>query len=143
MAFAARWLAQSPARALQRAANSDRAVLTDQECLPHSPELAVHAADLFRQVVRSVEVEFRLERQGPVKIFTFYNQEITAGPEKGTKVEGSRSYIYRLTDDTFDEVWGFLPDQDPASDELTLIAELGTPVIGDTVISASMEALRQ
>ena len=41
------------------------------------------------------------------------------------------------------QVWGFLPDQDPASDELTLIAELGTPVIGDTVISASMEALRQ
>jgi hypothetical protein len=41
------------------------------------------------------------------------------------------------------QVWGFLPDQDPASDELTLIAEIGTSVIGDTVISASMEALRQ
>lgn len=45
--------------------------------------------------------------------------------------------------DLYLQVWGFLPDQDPASDELTLIAELGTPVIGDTVISASMEALRQ
>jgi len=64
------------------------------------------------EIQREHEVEFRLERQGPVKIFTFYNQEITAGPEKGTKVEGSRSYIYRLTDDTFDEVWGFLPDQE-------------------------------
>jgi len=45
--------------------------------------------------------------------------------------------------DVFLQVWGFTPDQDPASDELTLIAELGVPVIGDTVISASMEALRQ
>lgn len=45
--------------------------------------------------------------------------------------------------DVYLQVWGFLPDQDPASDELTLIAELGMPVIGDTVISASMEALRQ
>ena len=45
--------------------------------------------------------------------------------------------------DVYLQVWGFLPEQDPASDELTLIAELGMPVIGDTVISASMEALRQ
>lgn len=45
--------------------------------------------------------------------------------------------------DNFLQVWGFLPDQDPASDELTLIAELGVPVIADTVVSASMEALRQ
>jgi len=45
--------------------------------------------------------------------------------------------------DVFLQVWGFTPDQDPATDELTLIAELGVPVIGDTVISASMEALRQ
>jgi hypothetical protein len=45
--------------------------------------------------------------------------------------------------DVYLQVWGFTPDQDPASDDLTLIAELGMPVIGDTVISASMEALRQ
>lgn len=45
--------------------------------------------------------------------------------------------------DVYLQVWGFTPDQDPSSDELTLIAELGMPVIGDTVISASMEALRQ
>jgi hypothetical protein len=44
---------------------------------------------------------------------------------------------------SFLQVWGFTPDQDPASDEITLIAELATPVIGDTVISASMEAVRQ
>jgi hypothetical protein len=45
--------------------------------------------------------------------------------------------------DVYLQVWGFLPDQDPGSDEISLIAELGMPVIGDTVISASMEALRQ
>jgi hypothetical protein len=41
------------------------------------------------------------------------------------------------------QVWGFLPDQDPGSDELTLLAEIPTPVVGDTVITASMEAVRQ
>lgn len=40
------------------------------------------------------------------------------------------------------QVWGFTADQDPATDELTLLAELGAPVIGDSVITASMEALR-
>lgn len=41
------------------------------------------------------------------------------------------------------QVWGFLPDQDPATDEMTLIAEIPAPVVADTVITASMEALRQ
>ncbi|HLU65433.1 MAG TPA: hypothetical protein VKZ63_04130 [Kofleriaceae bacterium] len=45
--------------------------------------------------------------------------------------------------EVFLQVWGFTPDQDPASDDLTLLAEIGTSVIGDTVISASMEALRE
>lgn len=44
--------------------------------------------------------------------------------------------------DIYLQVWGFLPDQDPSSDELTLIAEIAAPVVGDTIISASMEALR-
>ena len=57
-------------------------------------------------------VEFRLERQGSVRVFTFFNREITAGPSKGLKVAEPSSYIYRLRDDTFEEVWGFLPGQE-------------------------------
>jgi hypothetical protein len=45
--------------------------------------------------------------------------------------------------DLYLQVWGFTPDQDPGSDELTLLAEIGLPVLADSVISASMEALRE
>jgi hypothetical protein len=41
------------------------------------------------------------------------------------------------------QVWGFVDGQDPESDDMTLLAELPMPVIGDTVVSASMEALRE
>ena len=54
-------------------------------------------------------VEFRLERQGDVRVFTFFNREVTAGPAKGQKVPEPSSYIYRIRGDTFEEVWGFLP----------------------------------
>ena len=57
-------------------------------------------------------VEFRLERQGDVRVFTFFNREVTAGPSKGQKVPEPASYIYRLRDDTFEEVWGCLPGQE-------------------------------
>ena len=57
-------------------------------------------------------VEFRLERQGNVRVFTFFNREVTAGPSKGQKVAEPASYIYRLRGDTLEEVWGFLPGQE-------------------------------
>lgn len=57
-------------------------------------------------------VEFRLERQGSVRVFTFFNRTITAGPSKGTQVPQPSSYIYRIRGDTFEEVWGFLPGQE-------------------------------
>jgi hypothetical protein len=40
------------------------------------------------------------------------------------------------------QVWGFRDDQDPASDELTLIAELGAPVFANSIVTASLEARR-
>jgi hypothetical protein len=57
-------------------------------------------------------VEFRLERQGNVRVFTFFNREVTAGSTKGRKVPEPSSYIYRLSGDAFEEVWGFLPGQE-------------------------------
>jgi hypothetical protein len=41
------------------------------------------------------------------------------------------------------QVLGYLPDQDPSTDQMTLIAEIPAPVLADSVITASMEALRQ
>ena len=57
-------------------------------------------------------VEFRLQREGNVRVFTFFNREVIAGPAKGQKVAEPASYLYRLRGDTFEEVWGFLPGQE-------------------------------
>ena len=43
----------------------------------------------------------------------------------------------------FVQVWGYLNDADLAADKLTLIAELQTQVINDTVITGSYSPLRQ
>lgn len=40
------------------------------------------------------------------------------------------------------QVWGFTSEQDPATDDLTLLAEIPAPIVGDAVITASMEPLR-
>jgi hypothetical protein len=68
--------------------------------------------DADGKVTYAHTVEFRLERQGKVRVFTFFNREVTAGSTKGRKVPEPSSYIYRLTGDTFEEVWGFLPGQE-------------------------------
>jgi hypothetical protein len=41
------------------------------------------------------------------------------------------------------QVWGFTPDQDPATDALTLIAEIPSPVVSGSVITAGLAPLRQ
>ena len=40
------------------------------------------------------------------------------------------------------QVWGFIDGQDPATDDLTLLAELASPVEADAIITASIEPLR-
>ncbi len=56
--------------------------------------------------------EFRLEKTGRVRIFTFFNNVITAGPQKGQTDKAPHSYIYRITGDTFVEVNGLLIGDD-------------------------------
>lgn len=63
-------------------------------------------------VYHAHEVEFRLERHGQVKVFTFFNMEVTEGKDKGKRTPEERSYIYRVTPKEFCEVWGFLPGQE-------------------------------
>jgi hypothetical protein len=46
------------------------------------------------------------------------------------------------TASAFLQVWGFISGQDPAVDELTLLAEIPTPVLEDTVVTFSLEPLR-
>jgi len=40
------------------------------------------------------------------------------------------------------QVYGYLPGQNPMTDELTLVGEISSPVLADSVVTASMEPLR-
>ena len=64
------------------------------------------------KIVRQHKVDFKLSKAGDVNIFTYTNWEATEGPQKGTKLPGSASYIYRVSEKQFREVWGFLPGQE-------------------------------
>lgn len=47
-----------------------------------------------------------------------------------------------VTASSYIQVWGFVDDADLADGEMTLLAELESPVVGDTVITGSIEPLR-
>lgn len=71
-------------------------------------ETTVTFFDSEGNVVAAKKSQFRLEQTGKVRIFTFFNNVITAGPQKGQTDKASTSYIYRVTGDTFVEVNGLL-----------------------------------
>jgi hypothetical protein len=63
-------------------------------------------------VVTAHRSEFKIEKRGPVRVFSFFNSVVTAGPDKGAQHFETNSYIYRVDDESFIEVWGML-DGDP------------------------------
>jgi uncharacterized protein (TIGR03067 family) len=72
--------------------------------------------DADGKVVHRHQVDFKLSKAGNVGLFTFSNMEVTEGPQKGQKMEGDFTYVYRATDDEFREAQGLMSgDQgDPA-----------------------------
>ena len=60
------------------------------------------------EIYRQWTVEFKLEKTAKVRLFTWKNQVVTNGPDKGRGTKGPVSYIYRVTDDTFVEIQGLL-----------------------------------
>lgn len=60
------------------------------------------------EVVYQHTSEFQLERSGKVRLFTFSNRVVTAGPGKGQTQKEPSSYIYRILDGQFIEVRGVL-----------------------------------
>lgn len=60
------------------------------------------------RVVEQKNSEFRLENTGNVRIFTFFNNVFTSGPNKGRTDNASQSYAYRVSGDTFIEFRGLL-----------------------------------
>jgi uncharacterized protein (TIGR03067 family) len=72
------------------------------------------------EILASHEVDFRLEVREGIKIFTFFNRVATAGPDKGQKSANPVSYIYRADENTFVEVWGFVPGQEQRTPRLLM-----------------------
>ena len=44
---------------------------------------------------------------------------------------------------SFLQVWGYINGQTPGTDELTLLAEISSPVLADSIITADVEPIRQ
>ena len=59
-------------------------------------------------VIYSHESEFKIEQSGKVRIFTFFNRTITAGPNAGQKIKEPVSFVYRVAENRFIEVHGVL-----------------------------------
>jgi len=68
----------------------------------------VTAYDDKRNVIYSHESEFKIEQSGKVRIFTFFNRTITAGPNAGQKLKDPVSFVYRIAENRFIEVHGIL-----------------------------------
>lgn len=64
--------------------------------------------DANGNVLAAKTSEFRLNTSGKVRIFRFFNNVATAGPQLGQSDNASKSYIYRVTGDTFFEINGLL-----------------------------------
>jgi len=62
------------------------------------------------KIVTAKESEFRLESTDRVKVFTFFNNRILVGPNKGQIDKKEKSYIYRIEGDRFIEAQGLLTD---------------------------------
>ena len=60
------------------------------------------------QVVAAHTSTIKVEKQGPVRVLSFFNLLVTAGVKKGAVQGGTSSYIYRLEGDYFIESWGLL-----------------------------------
>lgn len=78
----------------------------------------VTAHDDKRNGIYSHESEFTIEQSGKVRIFTFFNRTITAGPNAGQKIREPSSFVYRVAENRFIEVHGVL---DNGTDEPIMI----------------------
>ncbi len=64
--------------------------------------------DANGNTIYSHTATFKLTLDGNVRTFTFSNFVVTAGPNLGAQIPGSRSFIYKLDGDTMYEIWGVL-----------------------------------
>ena len=63
------------------------------------------------KIVEAHRVDFEVNRLGAVRLFTYYNAEITEGPQKGQTMP-PYTYIYKVDEQFFTEVMGMLAGQE-------------------------------
>ena len=73
-------------------------------------ESTVTTYDDVGQVVTAHTSTFKVDQRDGIRVLTFSNLKVTAGPEKGREHPAPQSYIYRLEGDNFAEAWGLLPE---------------------------------
>ncbi|HEY2411615.1 MAG TPA: hypothetical protein VGI40_05210 [Pirellulaceae bacterium] len=73
--------------------------------------------DDVNNVIESHTSTIKVEKRGPVRVHSFFNLLVTAGPAKGEQQFETSSYIYRADDESFVEVWGML-EGDPSPPDL-------------------------
>ena len=64
--------------------------------------------DAEGNTVHEHAADFELTKTEHVRIFTYFNYRLTAGPSKGTTRDGRFSYLYRVEGDRFIEIHGIL-----------------------------------
>ncbi|HEY2412839.1 MAG TPA: hypothetical protein VGI40_11385 [Pirellulaceae bacterium] len=70
-------------------------------------------------VVIAHTATIKVEKRGPVRVFSYFNVIVLAGPHKGEKHFETVSYIYRADDKSFTEVWGML-ENDPSAPRILI-----------------------
>lgn len=81
-------------------------------------------------LIQSHTAHFKLRITGQVKVLTFFDLEVTAGPRKGLKFKGPLSYIYVLKRDTWVEARGLLVDQEDGDPRLLVWKRLTEKLAG-------------
>ena len=69
---------------------------------------AVTTYDDAGNIVAAHSATIKTEKRGSIRVLSFFNLLVTAGPDKGHTEPGTSSYIYRLDGDVFSEAWGLL-----------------------------------
>jgi hypothetical protein len=72
----------------------------------------MQATDAAGKVLYAHASEFTIAQSGKVRIFTFFNRTVTAGPDQGQTAKEPVSFVFRVHNDQFVEAYGVL-DDDP------------------------------
>lgn len=79
----------------------------------------VRVFDLDGKLVHSHQAKFTLKRMSEINVFTYYDLEVTAGPNKGKRQPQPRSFVYRIRKNQFIQIEGILKD-DPTPPRLLI-----------------------